>query len=40
MVARRMAEAGASIDVQYFDHEGQLVLLVDDEARGRVVRDA
>jgi len=40
MVARRMADAGVNIDVQYSDHDGQLVLLVDDTARGAVVRDA
>ena len=40
MVARRMAEAGVNIEVQYSDHGGQLVLLVDDFARGAGVRDA
>jgi hypothetical protein len=39
MVARRMAEAGVNIEVQYSDHDGQLVLLVDDPVRGAVVRD-
>lgn len=39
-VARRMADAGVNIEVQYSDHDGQLVLLVDDEARGASVRDA
>lgn len=39
MIGRRMAEAGVNIEVQYSDHDGQLVLLVDDRAKGAVVRD-
>lgn len=30
MIGRRMAEAGVNIEVQYSDHEGQLVLVVAD----------
>jgi organic hydroperoxide reductase OsmC/OhrA len=39
-ITRRMAEAGVSIDVLYSDHEHRLVLVVDDEARGRAVSEA
>jgi hypothetical protein len=36
-LARRMAEAGVNIAVQYSDHDHHLVLAVDDLARGREV---
>jgi hypothetical protein len=36
-IARRMADAGVNIEVQYSDHERNLILLVDDAARGREV---
>jgi histidinol-phosphate aminotransferase len=39
-LARRMADAGVNIDVQYSDHDHQLILVVDDVARGRAVSDA
>lgn len=39
MLCRRMADAGVNILVQYSDHHNQLVLVVDDVARGRVVSD-
>jgi hypothetical protein len=39
MLCRRMADAGVNILVQYSDHANQLVLVVDDIARGRVVSD-
>jgi hypothetical protein len=35
-----MAEAGVNIEVLYSDHDGQLVLLVDDVSAARRVRDA
>lgn len=38
-IARRMAEAGVNIEVQYSDHNHNLVLVVDDLARGRVVSE-
>jgi hypothetical protein len=34
-----MAEAGVNVRVQYSDHEHQLILVVDDVARGRVVSE-
>ena len=33
-LARRMAAAGVNIEVQYSDHQHQLILVVDDMARG------
>ncbi len=36
-IARRMAEAGVNIEVQYSDHDHNLILVVDDLARGRQV---
>lgn len=36
-IARRMAAAGVNIRVQYSDHKNQLILVVDDLARGRAV---
>jgi len=39
-LARRMAEAGVNIEVLYSDHEQQLVLVVDDPAKGRAVSEA
>jgi hypothetical protein len=35
--ARRMAEAGVNVVVQYSDHEHRLVLVVDDVDRGQAV---
>jgi hypothetical protein len=39
-LARRMADAGVNIEVLYSDHANQLVLVVDDPARGRAVSEA
>ncbi len=39
-IARRMADAGVNIRVQYSDHDHQLVLVVDDLERGREVAHA
>ena len=38
-IARRMADAGVNIEVQYSDHDHNLILVVDDIARGRVVSE-
>lgn len=39
-IARRMAEAGVNITVQYSDHDHNLILVVDDAERGRAVSEA
>lgn len=38
-VARRMADAGVNIEVQYSDHDNRLILVVDDVERARRVAD-
>lgn len=38
-IGRKMAEAGVNILVQYSDHDHNLILVVDDPARGKVVSD-
>jgi hypothetical protein len=39
-LTRRMAEAGVNIAVLYSDHANQLILVVDDVAKGREVAEA
>ena len=39
-LTRRMAEAGVNIEVLYSDHEHQMILVVDDLAKGREVSEA
>ncbi|HSS22108.1 MAG TPA: hypothetical protein VLL54_18710 [Pyrinomonadaceae bacterium] len=39
-LTRRMAEAGVNIEVLYSDHDHQLILVVDDVAKGRAVSAA
>ena len=39
-LARRMADAGVNIEVMYSDHDHQLILVVDDMAKGRAVSEA
>ncbi|MGZ9113476.1 MAG: hypothetical protein ACXW3K_02540 [Brevundimonas sp.] len=39
-LTRRMAEAGVNIDVLYSDHDHQMILVVDDMARGKAVSEA
>jgi len=36
-IARRMAQAGVNIEVMYSDHDNQLILVVDDVAKGYAV---
>ncbi len=40
MICRRFAEAGVNIDVQYSDHAGQLILVVDNMTLGREISQA
>jgi hypothetical protein len=39
-LTRLMAEAGVNIEALYSDHDHQLILVVDDDARGRAVSEA
>src|SRR5688572_12976894 len=39
-ISRRMAEAGINIEVMYSDHDHQLILVVDDLAKGRQVSES
>ena len=39
-ITRRMDEAGVNIEVPYSDHDHQLILVVDDIAKGRAVSEA
>lgn len=39
-ISRLMADAGVNIEVQYSDHDHQLILVVDDLAKGRAVSEA
>lgn len=39
-ITRRMAEAGVNIEILYSDHDHQLILVVDDLAKGRAVSEA
>ncbi|MEP7340773.1 MAG: amino acid-binding ACT domain-containing protein [Acidobacteriota bacterium] len=39
-ISRRMAEAGVNIEVIYSDHQNQLILVVDDLAKGLAVSEA
>ena len=39
-ITRRMAAAGVNIEVLYSDHDHQLILVVDDLAKGRAVSEA
>ena len=38
-ICRAMADAGVNIELLYSDHDGRLILLVDDVAAGRRVSD-
>jgi hypothetical protein len=39
-LCRLMADAGVNIEVLYSDHDHQLILVVDDPARGRAISEA
>ena len=39
-IARLMAQAGVNIEAIYSDHDHQLILVVDDMARGQAVSEA
>lgn len=39
-LAEWMGKAGVNIEVQYSDHDGQLVLVVDDPQKGRAVSNS
>src|SRR5258705_9001662 len=39
-ITRRMAEAGVNIEVLYSDHDHQLILVVDDIAKGHAVSES
>ena len=38
-IGRKMAEAGVNIEVQYSDHDRQLILVVNDQQTGQRVAD-
>jgi hypothetical protein len=38
-ITRLMADAGVNIEVLYSDHDGQLILVVDDMVKGRTVSE-
>ena len=39
-LSRSMADAGVNIEVLYSDHDHQLILVVDDIAKGRMVSES
>ena len=39
-ISRLIAEAGVNIEILYSDHDHQLILVVDDVAKGRAVSEA
>ena len=39
-ITRKMADAGVNIEVLYSDHDHQLILVVDDIAKGQQVSEA
>jgi hypothetical protein len=40
LLTRRMAEVGVNIEALYSDHNHQMILVVDDFARGRQISEA
>jgi hypothetical protein len=39
-ISQQMADAGVNIEVLYSDHDHQLILVVNDAARGQAISDA
>ena len=39
-LSRRMSDAGVNIEALYSDHDHQLILVVDDQAKGQAVAEA
>jgi hypothetical protein len=39
-ISRRMSDSGVNIEVQYSDHENQIILVVDDTQKGRGAAEA
>jgi hypothetical protein len=39
-ISRKLADAGVNIEILYSDHDHQLILVVDDIAKGQTVSKA
>ncbi len=38
-ISRRMADGGVNIEAMYSDHQNQLILVVDDVEKGRIISE-